>query len=1190
MGFPGEGPSFSTPRHCSAHWRYPLHFDSLTESSFVSTARSVLTGATPGKGLAAQLVPTASDDHVQNILTRIATAGNSERPVAARLQSHPAKVRDLIRDDSSVTVQASQPGTSGGGDSGNRPPTLRLRRGGDGPTARLGQGAHQVGASVRTPAVSTRQLASGTTSTSPTITRDHSLRSQTVTNLRGAQTEGTPVSRLRTRGFPSGEERWWLEGVHRLPKPEQEHFEDEVSNGRHRTGGSPDSTQRFWHANRPQGLLPYLGASPCTSKILPFPMPYFTQTISVEDCFLRDVRSSQNLHQNSKTFDSNIKIIGHSGTYLHRRSPSPRPGSHSISPRDGHRDGPPSAEGRSSIENFQRATSPIPNVHMPWHCLEHTGNEMLHASETDQGHSAHSQATSLGVDGISHQRGQDERPRTIRGSGGLNHTSHPTGQTPAPFHPAFTIRSSAKIGMDWNSNAFSRSDQRPSVVGRQQPLGPQRKRDRSPDSADSDYGSVGRSNSQRRVRRRVDLQGKSVPDSRLPNESGTEGKVHQRIRIFGDGKHSTSTLTLGHPGQALVGASSHSRRAGQYSGDQIWSSRSESIPQHVQEGRRIPRLAGEAWPGNVVSTFGGRLEYHQRRTVAATVFSHRLDAPSHPLPTGVQHFPSEGQGRPLRKRVELPSPRLLLFPSRSSGPGSGQLSVPVEPTGNGVCVPPSNTNGEGSSESTDGTSTSVDTGSPVVASTTVVADPPFNGVSTTTSSSERILDHGRPDGQPDMAMQVASSRMAFIRKHAASEGVSTEQLQRRWDEKKNKYPKAYDAHFDRFIEWWESTHNDLELSPSNIRPGYLADYLISLKDSGVHCDSIRDASSSVSVACYEATDGRIQQGLQPSVKEVIAGFRRRRPVRRKNDGVYDDVNMLYQEAWLYGPDSALNLGHQKERILLLMAADTASRPSDLSKFFRIFEGSNRMVEYTSWGMKVRFFWPKEVDPGSSRSNSTNYFFSKWINVHNTVPSEISTPACFKNFIAASSGPDYSTEHIPELNLNAQPFVWARKRKGKFLPASVDHIRNVIQAGLTAANMEAMTPRSIRGASPSKIVQLYPDAKQGALNMGRWTNQLTFNNHYQGPVTLTTVAPLPKELQTENLQQVLRWGFKPSPPEGMSAVEYMKGPEHWKGKRIPGFGRIEDFSEGDYSVKLLHGNEIVFYFHYQLMAAIAKSRR
>ena len=138
----------------------------------------------------------------------------------------------------------------------------------------------------------------------------------------------------------------------------------------------------------------------------------------------------------------------------------------------------------------------------------------------------------------------------------------------------------------------------------------------------------------------------------------------------------------------------------------------------------------------------------------------------------------------------------------------------------------------------------------------------------------------------------------------------------------------------------------------------------------------------------------------------------------------------------------------------------------------------------------------------------------------------------------------------------------------------------------------MTPRIIRGAAPSKIVTLHPEALQGALDLGRWTNQLTSNGHCQGPVNLATEAPLPREHKNENLQQILRWGFTPTPPISITVEEHSKGPDHWKGQHIQGFGTIESFAKGDY----LHGvrlqtapTEITCFFHCQLMAAIAESR-
>ena len=116
-------------------------------------------------------------------------------------------------------------------------------------------------------------------------------------------------------------------------------------------------------------------------------------------------------------------------------------------------------------------------------------------------------------------------------------------------------------------------------------------------------------------------------------------------------------------------------------------------------------------------------------------------------------------------------------------------------------------------------------------------------------------------------------------------------------------------------------------------------------------------------------------------------------------------------------------------------------------------------------------------------------------------------------------------------------------------------------------MKGMTPRSIRGATPSRIVMLHPEALQGALDLGRWTNQLTFNNHYQGPVNLATEAPLPLEYKNENLQHILRWGFTPTPRVGITVEECSKGPGHWKGQHIQGFDTIESFVKGDYRVRL-----------------------
>jgi hypothetical protein len=57
------------------------------------------------------------------------------------------------------------------------------------------------------------------------------------------------------------------------------------------------------------------------------------------------------------------------------------------------------------------------------------------------------------------------------------------------------------------------------------------------------------------------------------------------------------------------------------------------------------------------------------------------------------------------------------------------------------------------------------------------------------------------------------------------------------------------------------------------------------------------------------------------------------------------------------------------------------------------------------------------------------------------------------------------------------------------------------------------------------------------------------------------VPPPPTHMKGNLQQLLRWGFRPEPPPRISAAEYMRGPGFWVGKVIPSLGKIASFDEG-----------------------------
>ena len=121
------------------------------------------------------------------------------------------------------------------------------------------------------------------------------------------------------------------------------------------------------------------------------------------------------------------------------------------------------------------------------------------------------------------------------------------------------------------------------------------------------------------------------------------------------------------------------------------------------------------------------------------------------------------------------------------------------------------------------------------------------------------------------------------------------------------------------------------------------------------------------------------------------------------------------------------------------------------------------------------------------------------------------------------------------------------------------------------------------------MQLFPDLLDQALKLGRWTNPKTFRNHYQGPVTLLPSSDPPPASLKGNLQQLLRWGFQPTPPFGISSLDYMKGPDFWVGQTVIGLGKIVRFHDATYEVRS-SGRRLQSLFHYELMAAVSVARQ
>ena len=455
----------------------------------------------------------------------------------------------------------------------------------------------------------------------------------------------------------------------------------------------------------------------------------------------------------------------------------------------------------------------------------------------------------------------------------------------------------------------------------------------------------------------------------------------------------------------------------------------------------------------------------------------------------------------------------------------------------------------------------------------------------------QVRDFATPREQRDFLTPLPSVpagkslRQAFIKHFGGLRGMDPASFDEVWKVAKNGYNLAHDAHFLRFQTDF-LTHSDLpRFNPTGIQPGDLVGFLRREHERGAAHPSLKDASASVSTACAQASDGLAQLGSQASVVSYLKYVKQSEaPDRKERMITYPDVARLIQIAWAAGPNDNLSLDQLKRKLVILLMVDTAARPSDLWRLYRTTVGKYRQIEFVGESdVRIRYFWPKEVDPFSSRTNATNTWFSQWVLIRGTTPQSTDTVACLRDFLGRSSDPDrFASEFIPQLAASVQPLIFARQVDGVFQKCSVDHISVIVKKAIAQAQMAPMKPRHLRGASTLKIVLLSPDAMSVAMGLGRWTTSKTFLQHYNAPVELNDASPCPETIQMHG-QQLLRWGWSPKPPTKVTVDEYDEAFTFWVGRSIPRLGRIKTFDDGKYTVAKRHVS------HADLMDLISKAR-
>jgi hypothetical protein len=286
-----------------------------------------------------------------------------------------------------------------------------------------------------------------------------------------------------------------------------------------------------------------------------------------------------------------------------------------------------------------------------------------------------------------------------------------------------------------------------------------------------------------------------------------------------------------------------------------------------------------------------------------------------------------------------------------------------------------------------------------------------------------------------------------------------------WKVNKNGYNQAQDAHFLRFRADFLTHSSPRRFNPTGIQPGELVGFFRREHERGAAHPSLKDASASVSTACAQAFDGLAQLGAQASVVSYLKYIKQSEaPDRRERMTTYPDVTRIIQIVWEFGPNGNISLEQLKRKLVVLLMVDTAARPSDLWRLYATTEGKYRQIEFIGDSdVRIRYFWPKEVDPFFSCTNATNTWFSQWVLIKGTAPASTDTVACLREFLQRSTDPEqYAAVYLAQLGDSVQPLVYAKTVGGVRQKCRVDHVSNIVKKAISQACIATMKPRHIRG--------------------------------------------------------------------------------------------------------------------------------
>ena len=1142
---------------------------------------------------------------------RAATPGTSKATTATRF-FHVLSGRQRRNVSSTIATKATSPSTNSKiegrsitfYDRGNFSAPKRMQRNRGGAGTRRTQTTHADGGSVGKEAKPNGSLAKGGSSTSDrSCQRGRNGGLLLATDGANARTasEGATVPRLGITSIRSEQKRRGTPSLHELRGVQQMRTEGALSDRGDKSSPRTDSPRGLCNGSGHKRRLPGAGAPSKSSQVLSVQME--RQEMAVAYDFLRNSKRPLDIHKVHATNHPAAPIPRDSVPNIPGRFNCTREVKVTMRSAHGNCDGSDAESFQFTDQDKQEHVRAEASLLGAGPDLEYSRHDSLSTSKTSSCIKIDGTKTITGgrLGGRKRRKGdtngnyfevgnrtgrkgsmhsdQDQGSCSVRGvsSGSIGSDTDGGPKTGAratlSLSRSQTQRMEQQAVPDGSSNADS------SVVGHNKSARSQRL-SAAPKAEKHQISLRSRCSLHSRVGCLAKRQHRSSSNDTGSLLAGGADATHQLPRRASTAKGLTSAPSSS-CSTIAVASSGSNMSVRQHALDTVRKPNNRSLVTTLTPWNRIPRVAVGNISVNNVQAHCGRDPLLSGQTVTSSNGFSRLDPQQQiPAPARLQQV-GQTEDRLVCSSKQRKGDPVLQLPARRRCRLDGRVLRVMVGKGKAVCLPSLQSNRKSSAQGAGGASQRINLDSSSVAIPSLVATSPCSSSRLPSSAASRTRPRTAAHGQQQMVTSMGDSRVEYLRHWARRLDLGEGALQEQFSKLKHGYPTAYDQPWKVFHKWYIRTQSTDFSDCARASQGVIVTFLRSYKVNHTSLAAVELARTSLSTAFAFSTAGERDLAKEYLVRAHMDGLKVTEPLKvlKKHRQKYVDPALVLEYLFTLGPNGCLTTERLAKKFATLSFIDLAARPSDLASLLRIsvpaaFKTMKSVSLDGNEVLQLRYFWPKEVRPRSSRKNSTGTFFSTWVNVHNTTPSSLDWRATMVNYMTRTTGHLFQTKPIAELltdgaPTNALPMFYITRLNPKtrgYTSASSDTLSNWCQSMMSEAGVDINVHETyeFRASSTSKIMQLAPQLKQQALDIGRWTTDVTHKKHYHGEIEYLG-DPGSFVLDNKTPQQILRYGAVWRIPELVSQREFKNDdPNYWVDRQVS-----KQFQEGWFDGKVVN---------------------